>query len=214
MENEHIAALRKEYLRDSIDPSDFPAEPVAAFADWFDLVLAEQCPEPNAMVLSTVGANGRPSSRVVLLKDCTAQGLVFFTNYKSRKGEELFANPYACLNFFWHDLERQIRVEGKVEPLPSSVNDAYFNSRPRLSQAGALASMQSSIILDRQGLDAEMQRLMSLPESEALVRPSHWGGYCLVPDYFEFWQGRAGRVHDRICYELNVSDWRKFRRSP
>ncbi len=213
MENEHIAALRKEYLKAKLEPSDLPENPVDTFGNWFELALLEKCNEPNAMVLSTV-ANNRPSARVVLLKDCTQSGLVFFTNYLSRKGQQLLENPYASLTFFWHELERQIRIEGKVHKVSADISDAYFASRPRLSQAGALVSSQSQKIQSRDVLDKEMERLMSLPETETFERPEHWGGYNLVPDYFEFWQGRAGRVHDRITYELENGCWRKYRLSP
>lgn len=214
MEKKHIAALRKEYEKSKIGPDDLPDNPTTAFNDWFELALSEGCAEPNAMVLSTVNSQSRPSSRVVLLKDCTEQGLVFFTNYLSRKGREIDENPYAALNFFWHELERQVRVEGKIHKIDPNISDAYFASRPRLSQAGALVSAQSTRIDERDSLDEEMNRLMGLPESIAFQRPKHWGGFCLVPDYFEFWQGRPGRVHDRISYELSNGNWSKFRLSP
>lgn len=214
MRNDHIASLRREYQRATLDPGDMPEDPIWAFNSWFELALAENCVEPNALVLSTADTQGRPSSRVVLLKDCTEAGLVFYTNYHSRKGKQLSENPWAAMNFFWAELERQVRIEGKIEKVESSVSDAYFASRPRLSQAGAIVSAQSTKILGREALDAEMKKLMSLPESEVLQRPVNWGGFCLVPEYFEFWQGRAGRVHDRISYELNHGHWEKFRLSP
>lgn len=214
LKDEHLSALRREYKKDKINPEDMPGHPVDAFRDWFELALAEVHADANAMVLSTVGSNNRPSSRVVLLKDFSLSGFVFFTNYLSQKGRELESNPYASLNFFWPELERQIRIEGRTEKVPENVNQEYFYSRPRLSQAGAIVSQQSEEIADRDILDRKMQELMSLSEDSYLEKPQTWGGYLLVPDYFEFWQGRPGRVHDRICYEHRDATWRKFRRSP
>lgn len=214
MENEYIASIRKEYEMPIIGPEDFPNEPVQAFKYWFDLAIAEEVDEVNAMVLSTVDAQNRPHSRIVLLKDITDEGLVFFTNYQSKKGHNLEKNPYACVNFYWQQMARQIRVEGKVQKVSEEVSDEYFQSRPRLSQAGAIVSHQSKEIASREEMDAQMEKLMALPETELLKRPTGWGGYCLVPDYFEFWQGRPGRVHDRIAYELKDGHWRKFRLSP
>lgn len=214
IKDEHLSALRREYKKDKIEPGDLPGHPVDAFRDWFELALAEVKSDANAMVLSTVGSNNRPSSRVVLLKDFSLSGFVFFTNYHSHKGRELESNPFACLNFYWPELERQVRIEGKTEKVPESMSLEYFRSRPRLSQAGAIVSRQSEEIPDRDALDHKMKELMEQPESVQFEKPDSWGGYHLTPDYFEFWQGRAGRVHDRICYELKDSIWRKFRRSP
>lgn len=214
MNQEHLAALRKEYQRDIINPEDLSGHPLDTFRDWFELALAEVKSDANAMVLSTVNDKNRPSSRVVLIKDYSLNGIVFFTNYKSQKGQNLEKNPFACLNFYWPELERQIRIEGKVMKVSEHTNQEYFQSRPRLSQAGAIVSQQSREIPNREQLDAEMKRLMELPAETVLSKPDEWGGYCLQPNYFEFWQGRPGRVHDRICYELSGDVWRKFRLSP
>lgn len=213
MENEYIASLRKEYNLKTIDPTDLPDDPVEAFRHWFDLALEEGVNEPNAMVLSTVTAEGRPASRVVLLKDLTSQGLVFFTNYSSRKGKEMETKPFASVNFFWPELERQIRIEGKVVKVSKEISEAYFASRPKLSKAGAIVSSQSSVIESKDAMEKRMEELMQLPEEE-LHRPENWGGYNIIPDYYEFWQGRPGRLHDRIEYKLNDGVWVKSRLSP
>jgi pyridoxamine 5'-phosphate oxidase len=214
MNHEHLAALRREYKRDTLSPEDLPGHPVETFRDWFELALAEVKSDANAMVLSTVTAEGRPTSRVVLLKDFGLNGFVFFTNYHSTKGRNLEQNPFACLNFFWPELERQVRIEGKVKRIPENMSTEYFLSRPRLSQIGAIVSQQSEEISDRTQLENKMQELMSLPPEATLERPENWGGFELKPDYFEFWQGRAGRVHDRICYRQEHESWRKYRISP
>ncbi len=213
MDNAYIAGLRSDYHKAVLNPEDLPAEPLQAFREWFDLVLAEELPEPNAMILST-SFHDKPSSRVVLLKGIEHEGLVFFSNYESRKALELAQNPHAGLLFFWHALERQVRIEGRVKKIAEAESREYFNTRPRLSQAGAIASPQSREITDRQALDARMQELLALPEGAALEKPEQWGGYVLEPDYFEFWQGRPGRVHDRIAYDKQNGDWRKFRLAP
>lgn len=209
----YLAQLRKEYTKATLNPEDLPEHPVQAFAHWFDYAVQEGVHEPNAMVLSTA-MNNRPSSRVVLLKELNMEGVVFYTNYLSRKGQQLTDNPFACLNFYWWQQERQIRIEGKVEKVSESDSLNYFRSRPRLSQAGAIVSHQSARIENRQQLDERMAELMALPEDTELQKPEHWGGYRLIPDYFEFWQGRAGRVHDRIVYEMYNDQWTKYRISP
>jgi pyridoxamine 5'-phosphate oxidase len=209
-----IADLRKEYTRAFLNPQDLPENPLQAFSNWFDFAMHENVYEPNAMVLSTVSGN-RPSSRVVLLKGISEGGLVFYTNYNSKKGRELLENPFACLNFHWAQLERQVRIEGKVEKVTAQESDVYFQSRPRLSQAGAVVSNQSSIIDSRDELDEAMKQLMDEENNELLVRPLHWGGFRLIPDYLEFWQGRPGRVHDRIAYSQSADgSWSKCRLSP
>lgn len=214
MNRTDIADLRKEYTRAVLNPEDLPDNPLQAFANWFDFAVHENVHEPNAMVLSTV-KNNRPSSRVVLLKGISDHGFVFYTNYKSKKGMELAENPFASLNFHWWQQERQIRIEGKVEQISAEESDKYFQSRPRLSQAGAIVSDQSSIIASRDDLDEAMKRIMEDPEATILKRPVHWGGYRLIPDYLEFWQGRPGRVHDRIAFSLTTEGiWLKSRLSP
>jgi pyridoxamine 5'-phosphate oxidase len=210
---EYLAGLRREYTKATLNPGDLPAHPVDAFAHWFDYALTEGVHEPNAMVLGTV-SNNRPSSRVVLLKELTLEGVVFYTNYLSRKGREIAENPFACVNFFWWQQERQIRIEGKIEKISEAENQKYFRSRPRMSQAGAIVSNQSARIESREELDNKMAELMALPENVELQKPEHWGGFRLIPDYFEFWQGRAGRVHDRIVYELSETGWEQYRLQP
>jgi pyridoxamine 5'-phosphate oxidase len=214
MNRTDIADLRKEYTRAFLNPEDLPDNPLQAFANWFDFAVHENVHEPNAMVLSTV-KNNRPSSRVVLLKGISDHGFVFYTNYKSKKGMELAENPFASLNFHWWQQERQIRIEGKVEQISAEESNQYFQSRPRLSQAGAIVSDQSSIVASRDDLDEAMKRIMEDPEDTILKRPVHWGGYRLIPDYLEFWQGRPGRVHDRIAFSLTTEGiWLKSRLSP
>lgn len=214
IQKEYIAAIRKEYLSPVLNPGDLPNDPVTTFHHWFDFAIEEKVDEVNAMVLSTVDTAARPHSRVVLLKDLTETGLVFFTNYGSHKGQQLSENPFAAVTFFWAAQARQIRIEGKVQKVDAAVSEAYWNSRPRLSQAGAIVSAQSSTIESREALDAKMTELMALPETEVLKRPENWGGFNLVPDYFEFWQGRPGRVHDRIAYRKSEQNWVKSRLSP
>lgn len=214
MNRSDIADLRKEYTRAFLNPEDLPDNPLQAFANWFDFAIHESLHEPNAMVLSTA-VNNRPSSRVVLLKGISEGGFVFYTNYNSKKGRELIENPVASLNFHWAQQERQVRIEGKVEKVSAQESDEYFDSRPRLSQAGAIVSEQSSVVNSRQELDSSMKELMESNPDKPLVRPAHWGGFRLMPDYLEFWQGRPGRVHDRIAYSLSADgSWSKSRLSP
>ncbi|MBL7812658.1 MAG: pyridoxamine 5'-phosphate oxidase [Bacteroidetes bacterium] len=214
MENEYIASLRKEYTLSSLELQDFPDDPVLAFRHWFDFAVAEQVSEANAMVLATSDSVGQPHARVVLMKDITRDGIVFFTNYNSHKGQELAENPKAALVFFWAQQERQIRIEGTVHKTDDAVNDEYFLSRPVLSQAGAIVSNQSSRIESRRELEEAMEKVMQNAASGPLERPKNWGGYCLKPAHFEFWQGRAGRVHDRIAFDQTESGWEKYRMSP
>lgn len=214
MNRSDIADLRKEYTRAFLNLEDLPDNPLQAFANWFDFAIHESLHEPNAMVLSTA-VNNRPSSRVVLLKGISEGGFVFYTNYNSKKGRELIENPVASLNFHWAQQERQVRIEGKVEKVSAQESDEYFDSRPRLSQAGAIVSEQSSVVNSRQELDSSMKELMESNPDKPLVRPAHWGGFRLMPDYLEFWQGRPGRVHDRIAYSLSADgSWSKSRLSP
>lgn len=196
-----IADLRKSYERDELDESASAADPLQQFQTWFDQALKAQLPEPNAMTLATVGARGRPSTRVVLIKGFDARGLVWYTNYNSRKGQELDTHPWAALQFHWVELERVVRVEGRVEKIAAEESDAYYASRPLDSRLGAWASPQSQVIPSRSVLvtaaaQAAARHLLNPP------RPPHWGGYRLVPDTWEFWQGRKSRLHDRLRYRL------------
>jgi pyridoxamine 5'-phosphate oxidase len=209
-----IADLRKSYERDELDETHSAADPLAQFEHWFEQALSAALPEPNAMTLATVGADGRPSTRVVLIKGCDARGLVWYTNYQSRKGRELAAHPFAALQFHWVELERVVRIEGRVERVSDAESDAYFDSRPLDSRIGAWASPQSQVIASRAVLVANAakygaQFLLKPP------RPPHWGGFRLVPDAYEFWQGRKSRLHDRLRYTLQpAGHWLRERLAP
>jgi pyridoxamine 5'-phosphate oxidase len=209
-----LADIRKDYSRMSLTEADLVDDPIAQFSVWFEQALAAEVPEANAMCLSTVAPDGRPSSRIVLIKGVDAGGFVWFTNYDSKKGHELAANPQAALLFHWIELERQVRIEGRVERVSNEESDAYFNSRPLLSRLAAVASAQSAPVADRAALE---QQLLDAGNTygDKPVRPPHWGGYRLMPDRLEFWQGRRSRLHDRIVYTLDADGgWRKQRLQP
>jgi pyridoxamine 5'-phosphate oxidase len=209
-----IADLRKDYSHATLDEADVSPDPIEQFLIWFQQALKVGIPEANAMSVATVGANGRPSSRILLIKDVNQNGFTWFTNYASRKGRELQANPYAALLFHWIGLERQVRIEGRVERLPDEQNDAYFHSRPLKSRLGAIASAQSEPIADRALLEQRFAQVEA-EYGEHPVRPAHWGGYRLRPDRIEFWQGRPSRLHDRILYTLGADgSWRRERLQP
>lgn len=208
-----LADLRKSYERAELDESASHADPLAQFALWLQQAIDGALPEPNAMTLATVGADGRPSTRVVLIKGCDARGIVWYTNYDSRKGRELAAHPHAALQFHWVELERVVRIEGGVDKVSAAESDAYFASRPLDSRVGAWASPQSEVIASRGVLVANAakigaQYLMNPP------RPPHWGGFRLVPDRWEFWQGRRSRLHDRLRYRLDGGVWVRERLAP
>lgn len=215
-EKYNLAAIRKEYTLQDLTLEQIAPEPFTQFQQWLADALEAKVPEPNAMHLATVSANGRPSGRIVLLKGLTEKGFVFFTNYQSRKGQELASNQWASLTFFWPELERQVRIEGSTELVSAQQSDAYFHSRPRSSQIGAWASPQSQQIPDRQVLEENTIRLQEEFGQEQLIpRPPHWGGYCIVPDKIEFWQGRPSRLHDRIVYiKAAENTWQKHRLAP
>jgi pyridoxamine 5'-phosphate oxidase len=196
-----LADLRQSYERAELSESASQADPLQQFEQWLQEALSAQVPEPNAMTLATVGSDLRPSTRIVLIKDFDARGLVWFTNYQSRKGQELAGNPYAALQFHWVELERVVRVEGVVEKVDSALSDEYFAKRPLLSRLAAIASAQSQPVADRAALEAQMAATTQA-EGDTPQRPAHWGGYRLKPDYFEFWQGRRNRLHDRLSYRL------------
>ncbi len=207
-----MKSLRKEYVKSTLDLSDLHQDPIEQFQKWFRDSIAHDQSEPNAMILSTVNEEGRPSSRVVLLKEVNATGLIFFSNYLSRKSVELSANPFASLLFYWDVLERQVRIEGQVEKIPDEDSEQYFFSRPVMSQVGAIVSPQSQVIPDRAFLETRFHEMMKQPEH--IKRPEHWGGFCLKPDYFEFWQGRESRLHDRFAYRSNSQSWKIERLAP
>lgn len=208
-----LAALRKSYERDALDETASDADPLRQFERWMTQAIDAQVPEPNAMTVATVGTDGRPSTRIVLIKGFDARGIVWYTNYDSRKGRELAAQPFAALQFHWIELERVVRIEGRVEKTEPELSDAYFASRPLDSRIGAWASPQSQVIPSRATLVANAAKYAA---SFALSppRPPHWGGYRLVPDGWEFWQGRKSRLHDRLRYRLDGGAWVRERLAP
>ena len=211
-----LADMRRDYTRDGLNEAQAPLEPLPLFKLWFaDAVKTEQLPvEPNAMMLATVDADGRPHCRVLLLKGVDDDGFTFFSNYDSAKGEQLLANPYAAMTFFWPSLERQVRIEGRIERVTDAESDAYFQVRPLGSRLGAWASPQSRVIADR----AELEGLLAETEQRFLNQaphcPPHWGGYRLQPERIEFWQGRSSRLHDRLNYRLQDGAWLRERLAP
>ena len=211
--NQDIASLRKSYERAELNESASEADPLRQFARWFDEARKSDVPEANAMTLVTVGSNLRPSTRVVLIKDFDERGIVWYTNRQSRKGRELAGNPWAALQFHWVELERVVRIEGRVREVDDAESDAYFASHPLDHRIGAWASPQSQPIPGRAWLVAEAAkyaaRFMLDPP-----RPPHWGGYRLEPDCWEFWQGRKSRLHDRLRYRLESGQWIRERLSP
>lgn len=209
-----IADLRRDYSQATLSEHEVDLDPIRQFAHWFQEALSAELPEPNAMSLATVGSDGRPSLRIVLLKDFDARGFTWYTNYQSRKGEELLQNPHAALTFHWVELERQVRIEGRVERVDPAESDAYFQIRPIKSRWGAIASMQSAPIDSRESLEKKFDAV-SAEFGENPARPAHWGGYRLTPDWMEFWQGRRSRLHDRVVYTLDdQAGWHRQRLQP
>ncbi|MFM9991289.1 MAG: pyridoxamine 5'-phosphate oxidase [Burkholderiaceae bacterium] len=209
----NIADMRKSYERAALDENASQANPLQQFDQWLQEAIASQIPEPNAMTLATVGSNLHPSTRIVLLKGYDGKGLCWYTNYNSRKGKELAGNPFASLQFHWVELERVVRIEGRVEKVEDAQSDAYYSSRPLDSRIGAWASPQSEVIDSRTVLVTQAakygaQFLLQPP------RPPHWGGYRLIPDQWEFWQGRKSRLHDRLRYKKTNTDWLRERLAP
>ncbi|RUQ38133.1 MAG: pyridoxamine 5'-phosphate oxidase [Candidatus Competibacteraceae bacterium] len=195
-----LAELRHDYALGALCEADVDPDPIKQFQRWLQTAVAARLPEPNAMTLATTDRTGRPSARVVLLKECDADGFVFFTNYRSAKGRQLQQNPQAALVFLWLELERQVRVEGVVEQIAAAESAAYFETRPRDSRLGALASHQSQVVANRDIMDQRYQQLATQYSEGPIPMPEQWGGYRLKPDLLEFWQGRHGRMHDRLRY--------------
>jgi pyridoxamine 5'-phosphate oxidase len=210
----NLSHLRRDYSGSPLDSNRMAADPFAQFGAWLDEAIAAGLPEPNAMTLATVNEHGAPSCRVVLLKEFSTDGFVFFTNYLSRKGREIGANPQVALLFFQGELQRQIRISGTAEKISTPESDAYFNSRPLRSRVAAAVSQQSSVIQSREALDNNFEAELTRSEVSGISRPPHWGGYRVVPDEFEFWQGRADRLHDRIRYVHEGNKWKRERLSP
>jgi pyridoxamine 5'-phosphate oxidase len=211
--NTSVAELRKSYELGELVESQAGDDPLALFDQWLKAALASGIAEPNAMTLATVGSDLRPSTRIVLIKGYDARGIVWYTNYDSRKGRELAGNPFAALQFHWVELERTVRIEGRVEKVSAEESDTYFNSRPVGSRLSAIASPQSDVVPDRAWLEAQMAQVQSA-QSANPVRPTHWGGYRLVPDDWQFWQGRQNRLHDRLRYRWASGQWRRERLAP
>jgi pyridoxamine 5'-phosphate oxidase len=209
-----IADLRKNYTQAGLLETDVAGDPVQQFKLWFEQAVAANLLEPNAMTIATVTAEGKPSARIVLLKGFDEHGFVFYTNYNSQKGVELQQCPYAALVFLWGDLERQVRIEGKVELVPIEEATAYFHSRPASSQLGAWASDQSSVIGNRSILETRLQQLETEYIEREIPKPAHWGGFRVVPIEIEFWQGRPSRLHDRLRYQLVDGVWKIDRLAP
>ena len=209
-----ITELRIQYTRGALDERDADPNPFVMFQQWLELAVAENLPEPNAMVVATAALDAKPSARVLLLRGVDERGLIFFTNYASRKAKELKDNPFAALVFFWQPLHRQIRVEGRVERVSAQESDAYFSSRPRGAQLSAAASPQSQVIPNREFLETRAAEL-DAKFSNQVLRPAQWGGYRVIPDVFEFWQGRENRMHDRLRYTRGVNNiWKIERLAP
>ncbi len=212
---QQIADIRKDYRLQTLGEHDVADNPIAQFSKWWDEATASDITEINAMTLATVSPEGKPEARIVLLKGFDEKGFIFFTNYDSAKGKEMAANPYAALVFFWKELERQVRVEGKVEKVSAEESDAYFNSRPIGSRVGAWASPQSQVIKSRTEIEEKWKINQEKFSGSKIPRPSFWGGYRVKPTSIEFWQGRSSRLHDRLRYRQNeAKNWLLERLAP
>ena len=209
-----IAGLRRNYAHATLDESHADADPIRQFEHWFADAVAAEVLEPNAMTLATASSDGVPSARIVLLKGVDAQGFVFFTDYRSRKAAELTENPLAALTFLWKEIERQVRVTGAVSRVSEAESESYFRTRPLGSRLGAWASHQSAVIASRGVLDERLREVTARFADGDIPLPTHWGGYRVMPDEVEFWQGRPDRLHDRLVYRRNDARWEILRLSP
>jgi len=210
-----IADLRQNYTLAGLSETDIDSDPIVQFGVWFQQALDGDLIEPNAMTLATATSDGKPSARIVLLKGVDERGFVFYTNYESQKGRQLIVNPYAALVFLWDKLERQVRIEGKVVKLDIEESKEYFHSRPKASQLGAWASDQSRVIPNREVLEQKLEDLKTEYKDAAVPIPEHWGGFRVIPNRIEFWQGRPSRLHDRLVYDLqDDGNWQVQRLSP
>lgn len=213
--NISVADLRKEYTSLGLSETQARPNPYEQFKIWFDQAVAAQLPEPNAMTIATATLDGKPSARMVLLKNYDERGFVFYTNYQSNKGQQLIENPWGAIVFWWAELERQVRIEGRVEKVSDAESDEYFRSRPIGSQLGAWASNQSQVVESREVLERQLEQLKEGYENKDVPRPPHWGGFRVIPDEIEFWQGRPNRLHDRLLYRRGEdSNWTTQRLSP
>lgn len=213
MKTTEISGIRKNYSKHKLDENEINKNPVLQFELWLDDALTCKIDEPTAMTLATSDKNGKPSARIVLLKGVTEKGFVFYTDYLSRKGKEIKQNPLVALVFHWKELERQVRIEGYVEKILEKNSEDYFSSRPIASRISAIVSPQSKIIPGRDFLDKLFIEYKNKSKSK-IEKPANWGGYVLIPDYFEFWQGRKNRLHDRICYKRSKNGWKINRLAP
>lgn len=211
---ENIQNLRQDYRAAALAEGDVDKSPIVQFGKWFKDALDAQLYEPNVMTLATADLSGKPSARILLLKGFDENGFVFFTNYASKKGQQLAENPQASMVFFWPELERQVRIDGTIVKVSAEESTAYFHSRPKGSQIGATASPQSSVIADRDSLEERVKEVTATYTDQEVPRPEHWGGYLLEPDLIEFWQGRPSRLHDRINYQLVEGVWTINRLAP
>lgn len=214
MIRKNLKEFRKEYTTGALLENEVHGNPFWQFGIWLDQAIQAGVSEPNAMTLATVSPDNKPAARIVLLKELDEKGFVFYTNYLSNKGRHLAQNPHAALVFLWLELQRQVRIEGMVYKISAEESDAYFASRPRESQLGAMASPQSQVVATRATLEENYSHLEKEKEDQQLARPDHWGGYRLIPASFEFWQGRSGRLHDRLLYARSGHTWKVSRLAP